>query len=701
MMLMTGVRLYGSELKMPAIFADGMVLQRDKPVSVWGWADAGTEVTVEFAGQKKTATVTSTNREWRVTLDPMKANAAPQTMSVRGRLLNSDSGLLSSSFTNVLVGDVWLCSGQSNMEMPVGYISWTGGALNYEAEIKSSANPLIRQFRVEWDRKGYSPKYGDGTWLTAGPETTERFSATGYFFAREVQKQQKIPIAIINASQGATAIEWWISREEMMADPECRKQVEEQTEDFKVGQFRRLNQWAADHTVWQEKYGRKDSGVTGGVAVWAGPSVDMTDWKKVQIPGSYSKAGCLNGGIMWLRREIDVPALYTNRTMIQFSCMSDVFSVYINGKECGANGLTNGYGRPGYAFSVPKGVILPGKNVIAIRMHTSRNAGSVSGNAEQLRLAGSMSDKEGVSLAGEWLCKAEIEYPALPKGADAMPKMAAGPGIHYYYTALKFDSIIKPVIPYTISGVVWYQGEHNTGRTHEYRKLIKMFIHDWRSQWGAASLPFYICQLPNNGLRLDNPGDSKWAELREAQTTALELPGTYLANLIDNAEDGDLHPRNKQEVGHRLALLALANSYGDRSVACYGPMYDTMTIKDGKVVVKFKHAEGGLVAKPLPANYRMDLKKPDSEVKPLVLPSPGSEVQGFAVYGTVAQTGGGTSNQWVWADAKIDGSEVVVRSDKVAKPEAIRYAWADHPVCNLYNKAGLPVYQFRTDKAGE
>jgi len=686
-----------AELKMPGMFSDNMVLQRDKPVPVWGWAEQGAEVTVEFAGQKKTAKVAGTNGEWRVTLDPMLANSRPQTMTVTSSNLESEISNL--KFTNVLIGDVWLCSGQSNMEMPVGYVSWTGGALNYEEEIKRSANPLIRQFRVEWDRRGYSPKYGDGTWLTAGPETTEKFSATGYFFARELQKKRKVPVAIIHASQGATAIEWWMSREAMLADPECRKQVEAQTEDSKFGQFRRLKEWAAKHEVWEEKYGRKEEGVKGAIQDWTAASPDQSGWKNVSLPGSTAGLGCRSGGVMWLKREVELPAACTNGAHFWMGGAGDVFSVFVNSVPCGSASLTNGYGRRIYAFWIPKGVARAGRNVVAFRARSFLGVPSFRGNADQFKIKSGGSE---TALAGEWLAKVETEFAVLPRGADARPVMENGPGIHYYYTALKFDWVIRPLIPYALSGVVWYQGEHNAGRPAEYRKLLGLMVADWRQHWGSDDLPFVICQLPDIGQRMDKPGaeEDGWVLIREAQQkAAIELSHVSTVNLLDTCEDGELHPRNKQEVGRRAAVMALANVYGDHSVVGSGPTFEAMRIEKEKAVITFKNTNGGLVARKLPATYKVNLCKPELGEKPLVLPSPKSEVQGFAVYGSAPLVEGGTSNQWVWADAKITSdSTVEVWSDKVAQPLAVRYAWEQHPVCNLYNKDGLPAYQFRVKK---
>jgi sialate O-acetylesterase len=249
-----------------------------------------------------------------------------------------------------------------------------------------------------------------------------------------------------------------------------------------------------------------------------------------------------------------------------------------------------------------------------------------------------------------------------------------------------FNGMVRPIIPYAIQGVIWYQGEENTSRAYQYRTAFPLLISDWRKQWNQGDFQFYFCQLPNHRPKASIPGESGWAELREAQSLALKLPNTGQAVTIDIGESGDIHPRNKKDVGERLALIALAKDYG-KAIPFSGPVYDSMKVESGKAILSFLHTEGGLAAKPLPEK---DLVKYlTNETAPLVRNSPNSELEGFAICGE--------ERKWVWADAMIQGQNVIVWSDKVPSPVAVRYAWADNPTCNLVNSAGLPASPFRTD----
>jgi sialate O-acetylesterase len=291
-------------------------------------------------------------------------------------------------------------------------------------------------------------------------------------------------------------------------------------------------------------------------------------------------------------------------------------------------------------------------------------------------------------MNGEWLCKVETEFKPLPQDAEKCPVAPQKAVLHWQPVPAQYNAMLHPLIPYGIKGVAWYQGESNVGNPR-YKKHLGILIKDWRKRWGIGDFPFYICQLPGFGNRKDVPEDSAWARCREVQASMLELPNTGIANLIDTCEDGDLHPLNKQDAGYRLALVALANTYGFKNLDWCGPVFASMKIQNNKAIITFSNADDGLAARELPATCKTSLRKPDSEMKQLVKPSPNSQLQGFALCGE--------DRNWVWADAKIDGTTVVVWSDKVPKPVAVRYAWADHPVCNLYNKAGLPAYPFRTD----
>ncbi len=661
-----------AELKMPGIFKDDMILQRDKSVPVWGWADAGSQITVEFAGQKKTAKADKDGK-WMVSLKAMKASAVPQVMTITSSIGNQKAEI-----KNILIGEVWVCSGQSNMGMTVN------GCENAKEEIEKSPNTLLRQFAVD-HRPSFEPEADcNGKWEIANTNTTGGFTATGYFFAREIQGHLKIPVAIINTSWGGTPAEAWTSMKALTADAELKEPMEKQYDDM-VTYSNRLEKFKADHAAWVEKYGRKDCACAESAKTMAGSLADTTDWKKIPIPGPVAKAGYKSGGIIWIRKDMEIPADWKNRRLtIDFPHISDFVTVYFNGTRIGEININTILGRKPFSFGVPNRLVQPGKATIALRILAYTGNGGIHGNAQAARLA--LSEKEGMPLAGEWLCKTETEFQPMPAGADARP--AAPPKKDMPHTAsCLFNGMINPIIPYAFTGALWYQGESNAGRAYQYRKLFKVMINDWRNRWDNGKFPFYFCQLANFMAMSEKPEESTWAELREAQTMALDLPNTGQANLIDIGEETDIHPRNKQEVGRRLALIARANIFGEKNLEYYGPVYKAMKIRDGKAIISFEHADG-LIAKELPATYKP--KTSADETKPLVKPMPNSQLQGFAICGE--------DKNWVWADAKIDGSTVVVSSDKVAKPVAVRYAWANNPVCNLYNKEGLPAYPFRTDE---
>jgi sialate O-acetylesterase len=704
------------ELKLPALFSDNMVLQRDQPVTVWGWADPNSDITVEFAGQKKTAKaeveVRPLNREtgaadasaskgppvarWRVRLDPMKACSDPQVMTV-----SSSTGSQRREIRNILVGDVWLCSGQSNMAMTVdGETAWlkVGGVMNAKEEVKNSANPLIRQFAVNWTTATRPKDACEGVWSIAGAEAgpkdrfpaTANFTATGYFFARELQKRLGIPIALINSSFGGSSVENWISREMLLAEasPDYVEEMNRNLDNYEnIDQH--VAKYAQDLRAWEKKHGVEDpAGPPADSKAWTDAAVDTTDWKKVPLPANLARAGWPNGGIVWFRKEIDIPDEMGSAWRLDVPGIREFFTVYLNGVQVFEATPANGGGGKPSRPSFPRNVAHAGKNVIAIRLHAYTGAGGLAGGAFQVVPANPQ--LKSIPLSGEWSGKAEAEFNPLPKTADKPPVRPTAPPLHWIQIPAHFNSMIYPLIPYAIKGVTWYQGESNCGKTSRYQKHLSLLIKDWRTRWGAGDLPFYICQLPGYGAPNAEPKGSGWAEIREAQAAvAATVPHTGIANLIDTCEDGDLHPLNKQDAGYRLAMVALANTYGVRDLAWCGPVFESMKIEGNKAVVRFSHADGGLVAKELPATYKSNLRKPGGEEKPLVKPSPASQLQGFAVCGA--------DRTWVWADAKIDGPTVVVWSDKVPAPVAVRYAWADHPVCNFYSKAGWPAFPFRTD----
>jgi len=482
---------------LPAIFSHHMVLQRSEKVPVWGKADPGEEVAV-MLGNQSTGMKAGADGKWKVELNLSKAGPGPFEMVVTGK-----DGRI--TIADVVVGEVWVASGQSNME--VALKDSTGSA----SEIPVSANPLLREFHVKPMASRELLEDCQGEWVIAGPDTSAKFSAIGYSFAKRLQNELRLPVGLVHASLGATPAEAWISSDSLDRVPGLK---------------------AARERLWNRESPKE----------------------KVLKP--------------------DGAAL--------------VFS--------------------------------------------------------------------------------EQNLP---------PQKIAG---------FLFNGMINPIIPYAIRGVIWYQGEGNSGRAVQYRTTFPLLITDWRERWGCGEFPFYFCQLANFQKKQAGPAESTWAELREAQSMALNLPRTGQAVLIDIGESDNIHPLNKREAGERLARIALAQDYG-RKIPSSGPAYHSMKTEGSRIRLAFVQTEGGLVASPLPAVY--DVNTAAGKTAPLVRNSPDSELEGFTICGE--------EGKWLWANAKIDDGAVLVWSDQIDRPVAVRYAWADNPTCNLSNGSGLPASPFRTD----
>jgi sialate O-acetylesterase len=391
--------------------------------------------------------------------------------------------------------------------------------------------------------------------------------------------------------------------------------------------------------------------------------------------------GFSGNGAVWIRRDIELPAGISVPVLkIGLGRITGFQTVYWNGAPVVETDPRRypGAGAVTY-FGINPGQIKPGKNRLAVRIFAPDQPASLSPNPMQFNAG-------PVALDGPWLAKVEYELPRLtpealasvPRGPKPMPGMNASE---------IFNGVIHPIVPYSLAGILWYQGESNTGASYEYRAEFPLMITDWRKQWGQPELPFYFCQIANSLPKQSRPGSSAWAELREAQTMALSLPSTAMAVLIDLGESGDVHYRNKKEAADRLLRIALAKNYGRKAIVYASPLYDSMSIEGNAIRIRFKNVDGGLVAHPLPATYNVISEL--GKTAPLIPNSPASPLEGFAICGQ--------DRKWEWAKARIDGDTVVVQSDKVPNPIAVRYAWAENPTCNLYNKAGLPASPFRTD----
>ena len=625
-----------------ALFCDHAVLQRDLPIPVWGKADPGEKVDVEFADQKKTVKADADGK-WKVKLDALPASAEPRSLKINGLVIN-----------DVLVGDVWLASGQSNMGFQVK------GALNAEQEIARSADPLLRLFSV--DRRPSLTVQDDtkGQWELAEPKSVGDWSAVSYFYARQLRAKLKVPIAVLHSSWGGVAAESWSSKESLDTVPEFKKYAETQLAE--------LQRFPAEEKAfpglleaWIKANHAEDVGNKGLAEGYAQPSFDDSGWQTVEIKQRLSAYGMKGGGVVWYRKTIDLPEGADKENFgLSTDWLSGSFNVYWNGTELqSVFPLPRFCGRQ-YLFRVPKSLILAGKpNVIAIRQYALTPNDSFFQKTSRMGLP----VPNPKALDDNWKFKIEQQFPPVtPEVVQTVPKY---PKAQLYSTAtVLYNGMLAPLIPYGIKGVIWYQGESNVPRAGEYTKLLTLLIHDWRQRWGEGDFPFYMVQLANYGSPAVAPEEKGVANLREAQLLVSQtVPNTGFAVAIDVGEEG-IHPRNKQEVGRRLSLVALAKTYGQAEPSS-GPVYKCMTIEVDKIRIQFNPTEGGLVAK-------------------------NGALKQFAI--------AGVDKKFVWAEAKIEGDSVVVCSPQVSKPVAVRYAWANNPEgCNLYNGAGLPASPFRSD----
>lgn len=653
-----------ADVTVPALFSDHMVLKKAAKVPLWGKADPGEEVTVTLGDQTAKSTA-KPDGTWQLTLDLAKSEPGPFEMTVAGKN--------QIKISDVVVGEVWIASGQSNMEW---VLKNTTGA---EQEITQSANPMLRQFTIKKRTSDQPLTEIEGTWTVADPKNSPTFTAVGYFFGKRLQNTLNVPVGIINSSWGGTPSEAWTDRASLDSVPDLKEAKERVTNHF-VHHPADQKKWAAAFGDWLKQTGREDRPVADATP-FAAPDASLEGWNHVTLPGVVTGPDLPGTGAVWLRTDINRTEPATKNLNIDLGAVEGFDSVYWNGELLTSLNYKDypgtGYARRYDKYSVPASKVKVGKNTLALRLFAPVNPPKLP-TAPRL---------DNLILTDGWIAKQEFSLPTLTKEQlAAAPKPPFNPPRPQNVPTHLFNAMINPLIPYAISGVIWYQGENNAGRAFQYRTAFPLMITGWRSAWKQGDFPFYFCQLANFQPKKDAPVESAWAELREAQSQTLSLPNTAQAVLIDIGEASDIHPRNKKDAGERLARAALARDYG-KKLPYSGPTFKSQKVENGKIRLTFGNAEGGLVAQPVPATY--DLTTADHQTAPTVRNSPHSELEGFAICGE--------DRKWVWADAKIDGSDVLVWSDKVPAPVAVRYAWADNPTVNLTNTAGLPASPFRTD----
>ncbi len=616
------------------LFTDHAVIQRDARVPVWGWTEPGATVTVSFAGQVKSATADSDGK-WMACLDPMLASAKGRMLTVQ-----VSGNKQKTKISDILVGDVWICSGQSNMEMGIG-------ACNVPDEIAAANFPQIRLLNVP-KKIAYAPEPTlDCFWLPCSPASLAigpwaGFSAVGYFFGRELHRELNVPIGLIETCWGGTVCEAWTSGEALAPLSDFASGMEQVKEVATTPGTDKLG------VVMDKWYQAKDPGTA---KAWYKPETDVSTWKKAKMPANWNACGIPGyEGVVWLQHTFEVPAAWAGKELVfTFGTIGDCDVTWLNGI---AVGRTDYFDQP-RIYKVPASVVKTGSNVIAMRVVNS-GGGGFFGKAEEMKVYPSGEESSAISLAGEW--RVQETAPRAVTGAPLVGNPNVG--------SVLYNGMIAPLIPFAIKGAIWYQGESNADRAYQYSNLLQTMITDWRSRFGVGDFGFHIVSLANYMKLSAVPKESAWAELREAQALAAKaLPGCGIAMAIDIGDARDIHPKNKLDVGRRLALSALANSYG-KNTEWSGPWYKSMQITGNSIRLSFDHAQSGLIIK-------------------------GNKLTGFAI--------AGADRKFVWADAVIDGTTVLLSSPAVEAPVAVRYGWADNPACNLYNGDNLPAVPFRTD----
>ncbi|MCU0388959.1 MAG: sialate O-acetylesterase [Chitinophagaceae bacterium] len=609
-----------------------MILQRDKPVSIWGTAKPNEKITIQFLNKKYNVRADSEGN-WKASFPAQKAGGPHQmTLIATNKIILKE----------ILFGDVWFCSGQSNMVHQMNIHDVT-----YAEDIAKANYPNIRQFLVPTltNLQGPVMTLPKGTWMPAMGDQVRPFSAVAYFFARKIYEKYGVPIGIINASVGGTPIEAWTSSEGLKDFNDLTKTIERNRDTAYINGL--LKEMAARQKAFIPPV---DKGLTGEKP-WYHPEYAPKDWRPINIPGYWEDQGIRNlDGIVWYRKEIDIPAEMSGKpATVWLGRIVDADELYINGKRV----ANTTYQYPQRRYKLEPGILKPGKNTFVIRITNNGGKGGFVPDKPYCIFSG----KDTIDLKGTWHYKVGSVFE--PRQGPGGPAFSA-----QNQPSALYNAMVAPLVGYGIKGFLWYQGESNAGRPSIYESLQKAQIKDWRTKWRDDSLPFLFVQLPGFMEMNYLPEESNWAVMRHAQLKSLDVPNTAMAVAIDLGEWNDIHPDNKKDVGERLALAAFNKAYQE-NIVYSGPVFQSAEIAGDKIVIRFSHTGSGLTTK--------DGEQPDN----------------FAI--------AGLDKKFVWAQAKIEGEKIVVWSPKVGTPMYVRYAWADNPSNpNLINKEGLPACPFST-----
>jgi sialate O-acetylesterase len=622
------------QVRMPVIFSDHMVVQRSQIIPVWGWSSPLEKIIIHFNKQTKQTKADRSGR-WRINLDPENAGG-PFILTVTGK---TDIHI-----QDVMVGEVWVCSGQSNMEFNLS------AARDGATEVRNSNNPEIRQIKVP-NQISDTPNddIGQSSWKVCSTTTAGNFTAVGYFFAREISSRLHVTVGLINSSWGGTMVETWISRGAFENSPEFKSMIASMPKtDLAATASQKQTALIQETKILQDKIND-----TVAEVYWKSPGYNSQRWPEIKLGQTWENQSMgLSDldGVVWYRKEFTLDSVHAALpTTISLGTIDDADQTFINGVLVGTNDSYN----TDRIYNIPPNALEIGRNIIAIRVDDTGGGGGLYGDTSKVYLK--FPSGETTALANNWHFRiAKFYEHTLGFQPNDFP-------------CLLYNAMIHPIIQYAIRGVLWYQGETNAGRAYQYRIAFPLLINDWRQKWKQGDFPFYFVQLASfNAANGDSEHGSTWAELREAQTMTLSLPNTGMAVTTDIGESEDIHPKNKQDVGRRLAVVALNNIYG-KTMTDGGPIYKSFHIDSNKIIIQFSQTGSGLMVKD---RY--------------------GYIRGFEI--------AGSNKQFHYAKALIRNNLVFVYADDVANPVAARYAWADDAGdANLFNKEGFPANSFRTD----
>lgn len=619
-----------AEIKLPGYFTDNMMLQRDMPIKIWGWGNRYETVTVSIHDQKVN-TRCKKDGTWEIILSPIPYGG-PYSLTVQGK----ENSI---KIENILIGDIWLCSGQSNMEWTVEQ------SANSKQEVQNANYPEIRALKVPKSIKNSPQDNFNAQWEICSPSTVGAFSGIAYYYARALYKEVQIPIGIINASWGGTDIETWISDEAFTALP---SNVQKQ---YNMEVVNNLEEYIRQNKGQKQAFldaMENDPGINNQ---WFIPGFNTVAWEEMKVPGEWGTTPLsLIDGHVWFKYDLNLTCTEAGRpATLSLGTIDDADITWVNGTKVGN---ASGWDTP-RIYSIPPGILKEGSNNITVRVTDNGGSGGMWGQEADIYLE---IDNTRHSLAGNWkyqMSVANADYHVL----DITPNMV--------HSSL-YNTMIHPLTPFRIKGVIWYQGENNVGAGYDYRTLFQTQIKDWRTRWGDE-LPFYWVQLANLYPEDTTPVESSWAELRESQAMTLELPHTGQATIYDIGDAYSIHPTNKQEVGRRLSLIALHKDYGRDSLVYSGPTFQNVSFKENTAVITM-----------------------NTYGSQLTIHNKYGYLEGFSI--------AGEDRKFVWAKAFIDANgKIIVYNENIAEPVAVRYAWSNNPAANLFNAQGLPAIPFRTD----